>query len=97
MNDYIAKVMPEENYEKYDLQVGETRSDISNSWLRSIDSRYGVEYDNVQKRLAGAGASRSQWFLLNCQTEYRKVLSLPKEACRCWSFSFAVVSSKLSN
>jgi hypothetical protein len=75
MNDYIAKVIPEETYDTYNNQVGEPRLDISSRWMSSKDSRYGVEYDNVQKRLSGAGASRSQWFLLNCQTEYRKVLS----------------------
>lgn len=75
MTDYIARVMEEEKYPHYDVQIGNSRTDIRESWMSASSSMYGVEYDNVRKRLAGAGPSRSKWFMLNCQTEYRKVLS----------------------
>ena len=76
MQDYIARVVPEEDYPHYDKMVGPSRPDISSNWLPWKESKYGVEYDNVHKRLSGAGASRSKWFMLNCEIEYRKVLSL---------------------
>jgi hypothetical protein len=76
MPDYIARVLPEENYPHYDKAVGPARPDISGNWLLSKQSKYGVDYDNIKKRLQGAGPSRSKWFMINCETEYRKVLSL---------------------
>jgi len=76
MPDYIARVLPEENYHVYDQKVGPARPDISDKWLPASSSKYGIEYDNIKKRLQGAGPSRSKWFMLNCQTEFRKVLTL---------------------
>jgi hypothetical protein len=76
MPDYIARLIPEERYEKYDSLIGPPRNDIRQSWMTSGKSMYGVEYDNLSKRLSGAGPSRSKWFMINCQTEFRKVLTL---------------------
>ena len=76
MPDFIARVVPEENHQQYDSAIGPERPDISSCWLPWEKSRYGVEYDNLRKRLAGGGPSRSKWFMFNCETEYRKVLSL---------------------
>lgn len=75
-HDCITKVIHEEEYTHYNNIIGPMRDDVRSTWLPAIKSKYGVEYDNFQKRQAGAGPSRSKWFMINCETEFRKVLSL---------------------
>ena len=75
MEDYIARVVPEEVKPEYNNLVGPSRADISSKWKPWNQSQIGVDYYNVLKRLSGAGPSRTKWFMINCLLEHRRVLA----------------------
>jgi len=69
----IRRVIPEENYPKWDDIVGEARPDISDHWLDWSHSIIGMDFG----RRKTDGDSRTYHFMLDdYKTEYRKVTSV---------------------
>ena len=69
----IKRVIPEENYPQWDNMIGDSRPDISGSWLDWTHSIIGVDFG----RRSTDGESRTYHFMLSdYKTEYRKVTSV---------------------
>ena len=73
-NDSVIRVIPEENYGKYNL--GESNIEIEQSWKDWSQSKIGIMFD-YRKIHNNGGESRTHHFLKNdYKTEYRSVKSV---------------------
>lgn len=57
LHDRIVKNIPDPTYEHWDLFLGESREDISNSWKRWDDSVLGYMYNQTDRPGSGPAAS----------------------------------------
>ena len=69
----IKRIIPEESYPQWDNIIGDSRPDISESWLDWTHSIIGMDFG----RRSTDGDSRTYHFMLSdYKTEYRKVTSV---------------------
>lgn len=72
----IIRVVPEENYIKYENKIGERNFEIKNSWLDWSNSKIGVMFEDRIKN-NNSGESRTYHFMdWRNNKEIKKVISL---------------------
>jgi hypothetical protein len=74
-NTEIRRILPEENYTKYEGKLGDRKTDISSNWKKWNESQIGVFF--AQRRITNAaGPSRTHNFRNENGAEFKKVTTV---------------------
>jgi hypothetical protein len=69
-SDVIIKMLPEENYEHWNLFLGESKKQITNSWKTWANSTLGIDYNKPNGGPPGSDYIKNRKFLNKKEAEH---------------------------